>query len=394
MSAASPIWNPPTFEVLPNAISSRDSESGAMRYDSLAGPMTDLFGREVAPVPASPVRAKAQGLMTLATSGRLGNDSSPSAELQRSLESSLMKQLDSAGSTLFKLTWRGKRTPLGRRYLEQQALARRTPVYGCTSVPTPAAQEPGGTQEMFLARRRKAAAKGIQIGKTSQGHMSHVAQLASVHTPNLDDCNNTTRASGQFGSLTRDVNLASVPTPMAGTPAQKGYNAAGNNDYSRKIVELATVCSPTAQDCSRGGLPARPWDRGVPLTQQVALATVETPRAEERQQQNSRDAGMALSNTANLSSVASPSARDWKDSPGMSDRGVDPDGSIRTRLDQLPRQAQLADSGETATGGTAKTGSTGQLNPEYSRWLMGLPIEFSNCVDMGMQSWRSKPQRS
>ena len=28
---------------------------------------------------------------------------------------------------------------------------------------------------------------------------------------------------------------------MAGTPAQKGYNEAGNNDYSRKVVELASV---------------------------------------------------------------------------------------------------------------------------------------------------------
>ena len=36
---------------------------------------------------------------------------------------------------------------------------------------------------------------------------------------------------------------------------------------------------------------------------------------------------------------------------------------IRSRLDQLPRQAQLADSGLTATGGTGATRSTGQLGP-------------------------------
>ena len=38
--------------------------------------------------------------------------------------------------------------------------------------------------------------------------------------------------------------LAGWPTPMAGTPAQKGYNAAGNNDSSRKTVELCTVEGP------------------------------------------------------------------------------------------------------------------------------------------------------
>lgn len=36
------------------------------------------------------------------------------------------------------------------------------------------------------------------------------------------------------------VAMGSWPTPMAGTPAQKGYNEAGNNDSSRKTVELVT----------------------------------------------------------------------------------------------------------------------------------------------------------
>lgn len=36
------------------------------------------------------------------------------------------------------------------------------------------------------------------------------------------------------------------------------------------------------------------------------------------------------------------SSRDWKDTPGMADTGVNPDGSTRTRADQLPRQAALA----------------------------------------------------
>ena len=35
------------------------------------------------------------------------------------------------------------------------------------------------------------------------------------------------------------------------------------------------------------------------------------------------------------------SSRDWKDTPGMSTEGINPDGSKRTRLDQLPRVAAL-----------------------------------------------------
>jgi hypothetical protein len=77
----------------------------------------------------------------------------------------------------------------------------------------------------------------------------------------------------------------------------------------------------------------------------------------------------------------------------MSETGVDPDGSIRTPLDQLPRQAQLADSGETATGGTGAMKNSGQLATDYSRWLMGLPTVWESCADMVTRSSRRKPKR-
>jgi hypothetical protein len=117
-----------------------------------------------------------------------------------------------------------------------------------------------------------------------------------------------------------------------------------------------------------------------------------------------------------LATIATPAARDyrsesatdeyneamWNHKRGkplsaevtLYETGVDPDGSIRTRLDQLPRRAQLAASGATATGGTPATKSTGQLNPEYSRWLQGLPVEFSNSVDTAMQSYRKSRRNS
>ena len=51
---------------------------------------------------------------------------------------------------------------------------------------------------------------------------------------------------------------------------------------------------------------------------------------------------MGLSETAPLAGWATASARDWKVSAGMAIEGVNPDGSTRSRTDQLPRQAQLA----------------------------------------------------
>jgi hypothetical protein len=310
-----------TSEDLLSATSSQASLFGPSPSASPDGPMTARAGLEAAPVRPSRVQAKGKGLTTLVTSGRTGIPSSASVALEQSLVNRLMTRLDSAGSTLFRQTWKRRVTPLRRRYWEHTASAQATSVNGCTSVPTP--KQPKFSHDMAKFKR--------EPGRKSPT------------------------------DLETAVYLSTVPTPMAGSPATETYNAAGNNDYSRKIVELATVS---------------------------------TPRAQERQQQNSADSNAALSHQVKLANVATPSGRDWKDTSGMSEIGVDPDGSIRSRLDQLPRQAQLADSGATATGGTPATESIGQLNPDYSRWLMGLPTVFSNCADTAMQSVRNLRKRS
>jgi hypothetical protein len=50
---------------------------------------------------------------------------------------------------------------------------------------------------------------------------------------------------------TGDTGFGSWPTPMAGTPAQKGYNEAGNNDGSRKTVALLAPWSNTESEQER-----------------------------------------------------------------------------------------------------------------------------------------------
>jgi hypothetical protein len=117
--------------------------------------------------------------------------------------------------------------------------------------------------------------------------------------------------------MPRVAYMAGWPTPMAGTPAQKGYNEAGNNDSSRKTVALAGWATPAAHE--PGGTPE----------QHVARKKA------------------------------------------CQDRGVQV-GAAVTHLSlqtQMVGPARLTASGEMLTGSAARMESGGQLHPEHSLWL-------------------------
>lgn len=135
-----------TSETLPPAISMGSIKptglpgwaGGAAHSDSPELATTPPAGP--APVPANLTarQAEAAGLLTSGTYGPVGSGSSASAALQSSLVNRLRARLPLSGSILFRLIWKERVTPSGRRISALRASKHRTSDSDCGSWPTPA----------------------------------------------------------------------------------------------------------------------------------------------------------------------------------------------------------------------------------------------------------------
>jgi hypothetical protein len=361
--------------------SSAESQSGHTLSDSQVGQMTPKSGRGAARASRGATQAKVVAQTTLATSGRPGSGSSKSIALQSFFSSRLPQRLASTGSTLYELTWKQRATPLGLPICQLQASAHRTNASDFSAVPTPMVNDSKGSDYSY----DHGDPNNICL------KLGGAAKLSSVPTPTASlgskgvrsDKGAIIEAMRKNGvDLGAIVSLSIVPTP--GTYARGGQDPekrSGHQVMLNDVVTLSTVATPAANEA--GGTPEQFLARKVKAAAGSQLGISLT----------------SLSLQAQLSTVTTPSARDWKDTSGMPETGVDPDGSIRSRLDQLPRQAQLAVSGETATGTSVETEKRGQLAGAYSLWLMGLPPEWEqaapwkNSRGRGSSKQRATPSR-
>jgi hypothetical protein len=130
--------------------------------------------------------------------------------------------------------------------------------------------------------------------------------------------------------LANQAQLASWPTPQAGTPTQNGYNEAGGTDFSRKVEVIVGL-----RETVNG--PKAPWG---------------TPRAS--------DAMIVGPTDSNLT-------RD--------------DG----KLEQQTAQAVFGTTPSGLPERTERRGGSGALNPQFVCWMMGFGIEWLMCAQNGLR---------
>jgi hypothetical protein len=375
-----------TFEDSGKSIFSPVLEDGHSLSGLPVGTTTDLSGQDHAPVSHSPKRASNRRRQTNDISGLKCSGLFESVSLTQSLANRLRARFDTVGSMEYVQTWKERVTPLGRSYSEHTARGVLISDKDFTGWPTPQATEAPNNSE-----NRGMDYGGLRSRLTPQNVPDLVGWI-SPKTPTGGASASEPRANGgQYHKLEDQVALTGWPTPTSMSFDQS--HQPGNNRYMNAVTELAGWVSPTAQDHNRGNQPPRSTDTGIPLTQQVAqiddssMSGWNTPRATDGTNGGPNQSGGSLPADAATAGWASPSSRDWKETPGMSQEGVNPDGSTRERMDQLPRQVH----GLTSESSTAPTANRGVLNHLFSAWLMAFPIEHEipswfTCAP-NFQSW-------
>jgi site-specific DNA-cytosine methylase len=163
----------------------------------------------------------------------------------------------------------------------------------------------------------------------------------------------------------------------------------------------ARQCTDEARQHSGVGQQLEGQNRGSTTSTDAQMAAWPTPRQADGEK-NVRTLGGALSeiqrkggpqDVAQAAAIAAWPSPTANNSTGAGHQGRDGGHNLQTAV-SLTQPIRITASGQMLTGSDAGMGSSGQLNPAHSRWLMGFPPEWDDCAVTAMPSSRKSQQNS
>ena len=302
--------------------------------------------------PASPSAslASAAAPQTSATCGPSLLSLSEPVSLQQSLVNRLRARLDVNGSPEYSLTWKEWAISGQEPICALRASAHRTSVNVYTGWPTPCVQDgPKGGPSQGTDRLPAAAA------------------LAGWPTPNAQafeakDLERLRQRRAECKSRTGNGNGFGLTLGQAAPLFLTGWK--------HRITQP-------------GRQAARPWDTGVPLSQQVTLAGWPSPQARDEKGASLNQHGTnsrPLNEVALLAGWGTPRVTT---NSGHGNPSRSCDGQSRLE-DQVH--------GAISTLSPAQTEKRGALNPAHSRWLQGYPVEWCQAAIRAYRKRKRPPK--